>query len=160
MWCSAAETYLKLLDCAVSGTWFLTGGAFECDISHRRSVTVLCMLYTIRCKPMHTLNGDLPGPYVPVLVKHGALVSHRYTHAPPRCRTSQYLWTFIPCSVSLWNDLADRVFDGVGLSDFKSGTNAFLLVYAVLSLLWSSAIFPFLFFLSIGWYCGLGSSDL
>ena len=42
--CSAADTHLKLLDRAVSGAWFLTGGVFECDIAHRRSVAVLCML--------------------------------------------------------------------------------------------------------------------
>ena len=41
---------------------FLTGGVFECDISHRRSVAVLCMLYKIRCNPEHPLNGALPGP--------------------------------------------------------------------------------------------------
>ena len=43
--CSAADTHLKLLDRAVSGARFLSGGVFECDISHRRSVAVLCMLY-------------------------------------------------------------------------------------------------------------------
>ena len=42
---------------AVSGARFLTGGVFECDISHRRSVAVLCMLYKIRCNPVHPLNG-------------------------------------------------------------------------------------------------------
>ena len=45
VWCSAADTHIKLLDGAVSGARFLTGGVFECDISHRRSVAVLCMLY-------------------------------------------------------------------------------------------------------------------
>ena len=35
VWCSAADTHLKLLDRAVSGARFLTGGVFECDISHR-----------------------------------------------------------------------------------------------------------------------------
>ena len=30
-------------------------------------------------------------------------------------------------SVSLWNDLADPVFDGVGLVGFKTRANAFLL---------------------------------
>ena len=45
VWCSAADTHLKLLDRAVSNARFLTGGVFECDISHRRSVSVLCMLY-------------------------------------------------------------------------------------------------------------------
>ena len=53
--CSASDTHLKLLDRAVSGARFLTGGVFECDISHRRSVAVLCMLYKIRCNPVHPL---------------------------------------------------------------------------------------------------------
>ena len=42
VWCSAADSYLKILDRAVSGAWFLTGGVFECDIAHHRSVAVLC----------------------------------------------------------------------------------------------------------------------
>ena len=84
-------------------------------------------MYKIRCNPMHPLNGALPGPYVPVRVKRGALVAHRYTYAPPRCRTSQHRMTFIPLSVSLFNDLADPVFDDVGLAGFKRRANAFLL---------------------------------
>ena len=127
VWCSAADTHLKLLDRAVSGAWFLTGGVFECDISHRRSVAVLCMLYKIRCNPVHPLNGALPGPYVPVQVTRGALVAHRYTYAPPHCRTLQHSRTFIPFSVSLWNDLANHVFNGVGLAGCKSRANASLL---------------------------------
>ena len=112
-WCSAADTNLKLLDRAVSGARFLTGGVIECDISSRRSVAVLCMLYKIRCNPMYPLDDALPGPYVPVRVTRGALVAHRYTYPPPRCRTSQYYRTFVLFAVSLWNDLADPVFDGV-----------------------------------------------
>ena len=100
---------------------------FECDISHRRSVAVLCMLYKIRCNPVHPLNGALPGPYVPPRVTRGALVAHRYTYAQPRCRTLQYSRTFIPFSVSLCNDFASSVFDGVGLAGFKSRANASLL---------------------------------
>ena len=92
---------------------FLTGGVFEGDIAHRRSVVILCMLYKIRCNPVHPLNGALPGPYVPVRVTRGALVAHRFTYALPRCRTSQYRRTFIHLSVSLWNDLVNPVFDGV-----------------------------------------------
>ena len=41
VWCSAADTHLKLLDRALSGARFLTGGVFECEIAHRRSVAVL-----------------------------------------------------------------------------------------------------------------------
>ena len=77
VWCSATGTHLIQLDRAVSGARFLTGGVFECDISHRRTVAVLCMLYKIRCNPVHPPNGALPGPYVPVRVTRGAPVAHR-----------------------------------------------------------------------------------
>ena len=127
MWCSAADTHLKLLDRAVSGARFLTVAMFEGDIAHRQSVAVLCILYRIRCNPMHSLFDVLPGPYVPVRGTRGALVAHRHTYAPPRCRTSQYRRTFVALSVSLWNDLADPVFDGVGLAGLESRANAFLL---------------------------------
>ena len=93
---------------------------------------------------------------MPAPVTRGARVAHRYTYAPPRCTTLQSSRTFIPFSVSLWNDLANPVFDGVGLAGFKSRANSSLLAQAALSLLWSSTLFPFLFFLSIGWYCGAG----
>ena len=43
------------------------------------------------------------------------------------CRTLQYSGTFTPFSVSLWNDLVNPVFDGVGLVGFKSRANASLL---------------------------------
>ena len=127
VWCSDSDTHLKLLDRAVSGARFLTGGVFECDISRRRSVAVLCTLYKISCNPVHPLNGALPGPYVPVRVTPGALVAHRYTYAPTHCRTLQYSRTFILLSVSLWKDLANPVCDGVGLAGFKSRATASLL---------------------------------
>ena len=56
---SAADTHLKLLDRVVSGACFLTGGVLNCNLSHRRSVAVLCMLYKIRCNPKHPLFGAL-----------------------------------------------------------------------------------------------------
>ena len=59
-WCLAADAHLKLL------------GVFECDIAHRRSGSVICMLYKIRCKPMYHLYGALSVPYVPVRVTRGA----------------------------------------------------------------------------------------
>ena len=83
VWCSAAAAHLILLDHVVSGASFLTVGVFECDLAHRRSVAVLCMLYKIRCNPMHPLYGSLPVRYVPVLVTRGAMIAHRYTYALP-----------------------------------------------------------------------------
>ena len=70
---------IKLLDRVVSGARFLTGGMFECDIADRRSDAVFCMLCNIRCNPMHPLNHAILGPYVPVRVTRGVLVTHRYT---------------------------------------------------------------------------------
>ena len=49
VWCSAADTHLTLLDRVVSVACFLAGGVLNCNLSHRRSVAVLCMLYKIRC---------------------------------------------------------------------------------------------------------------
>ena len=62
-----------------SGAGFLTGRVFESDIAYRRSVAVLCMLYKIRCKAMHPVNGAIPGPYVKVRVTLGAH-GHRSVH--------------------------------------------------------------------------------
>ena len=69
---------------------------------------------------MHPLKNAPPRLYVPVLVTRGALVAHWYTSGPLRCRTKQYRRTFVPLSVSLWND-------GVGLAGFKSIANAFFI---------------------------------
>ena len=44
VWCSAADTRLKLLDHVVSGPCFLAGGMLNCNLSHRRSVAVLVIL--------------------------------------------------------------------------------------------------------------------
>ena len=76
---------------------------------------------------MHPLSGALPLPYVPARVTRGALVAHRHSFAPPRYRTYLFRRSFVPLSVSLWGDLSDPVFDGVGLACFKSRANAFLL---------------------------------
>ena len=109
------------------------------------------MMYKIRCNPMHPLYGALPEPYAPVRVTSGAVIAHRYTYAPRRCRTSHHRRTFIPLSVSLWNDLSDPVFDGVGLADFKSRENASFIGPAARSF-FVSYCFRFLFFHSMGWY--------
>ena len=61
VWCSAGNTHLKLLVLAVSGARFLTSGVFLWDIAYHLSVAVLCMLYNIRCNPMHPVNDALPG---------------------------------------------------------------------------------------------------
>ena len=127
MWCSAADSHPKVLERVVRSAGFPAGGVLKCNNAHRRSVAELCMLFKIKSNQMHTLSGALPLPYVPECVTRGDLVAHSHSFAPPRCNTSQYRRSFVPLSVSLWNDLSDPVFDGVGLSGFKSRAKAFLL---------------------------------
>ena len=127
MWCSAADSHLKLLDRVARSAGFLANGVLDCNLAQRRSVAELYMLFKIKSNPMHPLSGALRLLSVPAHVTRGALVAHRHSFAPPLCRTSQYRRTFVPLSVSLWNDLSDPVFDGVGLASFKSRANPFLL---------------------------------
>ena len=155
-YCSAADSHLKLLDIVVKSAGFLAGGVLECNLAHRRSVAELCMLFKIKSNPMHPLSGVLPLSYVPTRVTRGALVAHRHSFAPIRCRTSQYRRRFVPLSVALWNDLSDPVFDGVERAGFKSRANAFLLAWS--ALFFVSYYFIFFFFQWVGcvW---LGFSD-
>ena len=37
VWCSAADSHLKLLERVVNGACFLTGGRLDCDLAPRRS---------------------------------------------------------------------------------------------------------------------------
>ena len=53
-----------------------------------------------------------------------ALVAHRHSFTPPRCRTSQYRRSFVPFSVSLWNDLSDRVW-WYGTGGFQENSQCF-----------------------------------
>ena len=46
------------------------------------------MLFKIKSNPMHPLSGALPLLHVPARVTCGALVAHRHSFEPPRCRTS------------------------------------------------------------------------
>ena len=158
MWCSSADSNLKQLDRVVSSAGFLAGGVLECNLAHRRSVAELCMLFKIKCNPMHPLSGTLPLPYVPARVTRGALVAHMHSFAPPRCRISQYRRTFVPPSVHLWNNLSDSVFDGVGLAGFKSSANAFLAIGMICFLFGVSYYFIFFFLPWVG-CMGLGTLD-
>ena len=87
-WCSAADTHLKLLDRAASGARFLTGDLFECDISHHRSVAVLCMLYKIWCSRSSSSSSrdGLIGP-LPAKCRPEAFDAHSFTTFRERGKT-------------------------------------------------------------------------
>ena len=118
MWCSTADSHLKLLDRAVSGARFLTGGvcrlSMKLFIIEQWQYCVFCIRSGVtRCTLLMVLYLDR----MRQCGLHAVLcmVAHRYTYSPPRRRTSQYRMTFIPISVSLWNALVDPVSDGVEL---------------------------------------------
>ena len=128
VWCSAADTHLKLLNRAVSVARFLLGvclnvtllivdlfQSFVCCItSGITRCTLLMVIYLYRMCQCGF---------------HAVLWFHvrRYTYASPRSRTSQYCMIFIPLLVSLCNDLPVSIFDGCGTGGFQSMANAFLL---------------------------------
>ena len=121
-----AQLPIHTLNHVVSGARFLTAGMFECNIAYRRSVAVLCMLYTIRCNPMHPFDyldsmcqcglHALPWSHIGILIRRLFC-----------CGTWSTAELLFPYQYLQWNDLADPVFDGVGLAGFKSRANAFLL---------------------------------
>ena len=48
--------------------------------------------YNSRCSPLHPLCGALIVSYVKVRVTHRTSIAYRNTYAPPRCRTTAYLF--------------------------------------------------------------------
>ena len=76
---------------------------------------------------MHPLSCALALSYVVSHVTCGAFVAQWRSFTPPCHRTSTYCWTIVPLSVSQWNDLNNPAFDGAGLADNKSRSNALLL---------------------------------
>ena len=100
---------------------------------------------------------DVRSLIAPLKHPRGALVAHRNSLAHPRCKTSQYRRSFIPLSVSLWNDLSDPMFDGEGLAGFKS-MPMLSCWHDLLFLFWLLLIY--LFIPSMGWLCGVGVSGL
>ena len=100
VWCSAADTHLKLLYCAVIGARFLTGVCLSMKLLIV-DLLQFCVCCKIGCDPMHPFNDALPGPYMPTWDTHGVLVAHWCTYEPPHCRTSYYWRTLSPLSVPL-----------------------------------------------------------
>ena len=110
------------------------------------------MLYMIRCNPMYPLCGALPVPYVPVWIIRGALVAHRYTCAPPRCRTTQYRCS--PLFPPQWPSGTILLTLYSMVRDWRVCQEQSQHIFYWPKLLdpFVSPVYPFLYFLSIGWY--------
>ena len=147
--CSAADTHLKLLDCACSQwspvsnwgcvwvTLLIVDPWQYCACCITSGVTRCILLMVLYLDRMCQCG----------LITRGALVAHRDTYTPPRCRTTQYSRTFILLSVSLLKDFVDPVFDGVGLEGIKMRANAFN---------WTKLLYPYsslLLFFTFSSFC-------
>ena len=147
VWCSAADTHLKLLGRVVNSASFLTVGVFECGIAHRRSVY---MLYTItRC----TL-----ALYSVLRTCRAVCASAGYT----RCFDCSFMrhlavtHDFYSCfSISVTGVLLE-----MGCYWRISRAGQILLIGQMFVRFLSPSDFPFIFFHSIGLYCGAGDFGL
>ena len=82
---------------------------------------------------------------------------HQYTYVPPHCRTSQYHRTFISLSVSSGTTLLSPYL--MVWWDWRVSRAGPIFFFIGLSCSFPTLVFyyfPFLFFLSLGWYCGAG----
>ena len=91
------------------------------------TLAVLCMQHNIRCNPMQPLYGAIPAPDVPLRVTRGALVAHRCTYAPARCRTSQDHMTFVSLSVCICGTILLTLYSMVGTGRFQEQGQCLLL---------------------------------
>ena len=120
----------------------------ECDLVHRPSVSVLCMMYKIRCNPLHPLYGALPLPYVPVRRWSHIGTLTRLLAAEPRSIAGFYSLVSISVERSWW-----PLIRWCGTGGFQEQVQCLFIDLADHSL-FISCCFPFLFFHSLGWYCG------
>ena len=115
-WSALAIIYLYYIVCR-SVLLILVGeelGLSLQPLSHRRSITSLCLFYRYFHGKCATSVSDLVPP-VRVFERETRLsaCSHLYTLALPRCRTKSYSNSFFPRTASLWNSLAWYMFPSI-----------------------------------------------
>ena len=127
VWGSAAVSHLNLLDRIVRMGDGLCG-IRNLDLSHRRIVGSLSLLYKINGNTAHSLHSSLPLPFCAVRETRATTLLHMWAFELSRCRTFQFARCFIPNTVKLWNSLPASIFAADSLNCFKSRVNRFLLV--------------------------------
>ena len=153
MWCSAADSQLKLLNRVVSGVQhcFLAGGVLECNLAHRRPVAELCMLLRVTQCIIWALHCVCLMCWRVLLVVHWLLTGTRSCllvvgflsitepFCPSRCLFGMIL--VILCSM-VWDWRASRA------EPMLSCWHDLLFLFCLLLF--------YLFLPSMGWLCGVG----
>ena len=135
--CSAADTHLKLLDRVFSGGSFSTGGVFECDLVHRWS-EVWPVAHSLWCSSCAACAGADNSTLMLLLAAEprsiaGLLIPFQYLFGTILVTPYSMVWD--------WRVSEQGKFFFIG----QSARSLFV-----------SPCFPFLFFHSMGWYCGAG----
>ena len=94
---------------------------------HRRRVAGLSMLYKVNPNTKHCLFSELPSASTRVRHTRAEAAAHPLELEVLRCRTSQFVRSFLPAQVRLWNDLHYTVFDTGTLDGYKGAVNRWLL---------------------------------
>ena len=146
VWCLAANTRLKLLDHIVSGACFSAGGVLNCNLSHHRSVTVLYMLYKIRCGIVwHSTYALCASPGYKRYFDRTLV----YLCASPLQNLAVPQDFYSPVSISLeWSGWPCIRWCMIGM--FQEQVQCLFVGLVALSFFVFN-YFPFLFFSSIGW---------
>ena len=133
VWCSAADSHLKLLDRVMSSIKFMLPN-INVDLCHRRKVSSLCLLHKIYYNNKHPLHSFLPDLAVFGRNTRFAAAANSLTFS--RVRTdylsNQFNRSFLPATIQIWNSLPSAIVECSELQKFKEGANKFLLSAASL----------------------------
>ena len=80
-------------------------GVVPCNLSHRRGVAALCILFKIYFREDHPLGVFLLELFVPVTATRRVDALHQHALVPTHSRTGQYSRSFFPACAELWNAL-------------------------------------------------------
>ena len=152
--CSLFENLYMLLTLCPHMVWFTIGTPY---IFYINMIKCGWLGWLSMANSMQPLHGALPEQYVPVRVSSSALIGCLHIgilmSSSLQIQTV-YIRTFISLSLSLWNYLADPVFDGVGLA----GEQVPCFLIGMIRSCWLSIclllFFTFLFSMSVVWCCG------
>ena len=122
---SASARDLSLLDRVARGGRFLFPNSGSYDLDHRRMISCLSIFHKLYFNRELPLSFLVPEPLSLPRATRFADRQHQYALSNPRCRTSQFLRSFLPSTVKRWNDLPAEVMQE-DIQFFKRGCNIFL----------------------------------
>ena len=126
VWMSSSDSHVSLLDRSFRNIKFIIPD-LNIDLSHRRKVSIMCILYKIYNNERHPLHYRLPGPIQCVRpTRYNTNLNNKAFHID-RYLTNQFSRSFIPYSTNLWNTLPQDVVSAENVEVFKRKINRYLL---------------------------------